>query len=90
MNPAVLVLLAALSLTVFLTGLASGARRLLGISIGKGRAVLTAGVGLATGTLISRPLRGVHPLALGYAPWDASGSGTGRSGGGLCGGSGPG
>ncbi|MFD4983942.1 ABC1 kinase family protein [Streptomyces sp. NPDC058382] len=64
MNPAVLVLLAALSLTVFLTGLASGARRLLGISIGKGRAVLTAGVGLATGTLISRPLRGVHPLAL--------------------------
>ncbi len=32
MNTVVLVLLAALSLTVFLTGLASGARRLLGIA----------------------------------------------------------
>lgn len=64
MNTAVLVLLAALSLTIFLTGLASGARRLLGISIGKGRAVLTAGVGLTAGTLISRPLRDVQPLAL--------------------------
>lgn len=64
MNTAVLVLLAALSLTVFLTGLASGARRLLGIRIGKGRAVLTAGVGLVAATLISRPLRDVEPLAL--------------------------
>ncbi|QWQ45710.1 phosphotransferase [Streptomyces sp. YPW6] len=59
-----LVLLAALSLTVFLTGLASGARRLLGIRIGKGRAVLTAGVGLVAATLISRPLRDVEPVAL--------------------------
>ncbi|MFF0568334.1 ABC1 kinase family protein [Streptomyces sp. NPDC004041] len=64
MNTVVLVLLAALSLTVFLTGLASGARRLLGIRIGKGRAVLTAGVGLVAATLISRPLRNVEPVAL--------------------------
>ncbi|MEU2800530.1 MULTISPECIES: AarF/UbiB family protein [unclassified Streptomyces] len=64
MNTVVLVLLAALSLTVFLTGLASGARRLLGIRIGKGRAVLTAGVGLVAATLISRPLRDVEPVAL--------------------------
>ncbi len=39
------------------------------------------------------PLRDSSPggvgARLGYAPWDASGSGTGRSGGGLCGGSGP-
>ncbi|MCX4446052.1 ABC1 kinase family protein [Streptomyces sp. NPDC087866] len=64
MNTAVLVLLAALSLTVLLTGLASGARRLLGIEIGKGRAVLTAAVGLTAGTLVGLPLRDVQPLAL--------------------------
>ncbi|MCY0920166.1 MULTISPECIES: ABC1 kinase family protein [unclassified Streptomyces] len=64
MNTAVLILLAALSLTVFVAGLASGARRLLGVRLGKGRAVLTGCVGLAAGTLISYPLRNVQPLAL--------------------------
>ncbi|CAD5960126.1 protein of unknown function [Streptomyces sp. KY70] len=48
-------------------------------------------VGVDTGLC---PLRDSSPggvgAGLGYAPWDASGSGTGRSGGGLCGGSGPG
>ncbi|WP_406012872.1 AarF/UbiB family protein [Streptomyces sp. NBC_00984] len=64
MNTAVLVLLAALSLTALLAGLASGARRLLGVEIGKGRAALTAAVGIGAGTLVGLPLRDVQPLAL--------------------------
>ncbi|MEU6231434.1 AarF/UbiB family protein [Kitasatospora sp. NPDC047058] len=64
MNAAALVLLAALSLTVFVTGLASGARRLLGVRLGKGRAVATGLVGLAAASLVSYPLRHVQPVAL--------------------------
>ncbi|MFJ4283510.1 ABC1 kinase family protein [Streptomyces massasporeus] len=64
MSTAALVLLAALSLTVFVAGLTSGARRLLGIEVGKGRAVATGAVGLATGSAVSYPLRDVQPLAL--------------------------
>ncbi|MGW3210308.1 ABC1 kinase family protein [Streptomyces sp. NPDC001135] len=64
MSTAVLVLLAALSLTAFVAGLTSGARRLLGIEVGKGRAVVTGAVGLTTGSAVSYPLRGVQPLAL--------------------------
>ncbi|MCX5203690.1 AarF/UbiB family protein [Streptomyces sp. NBC_00237] len=64
MSNTMLILLAALSLTALMVGLASTARRLLGIEIGKGRAVVTAGVGLSAGTLVSFPLRNVQPLAL--------------------------
>ncbi|MEU8894003.1 AarF/UbiB family protein [Streptomyces sp. NPDC048442] len=64
MSNTTLILLAALSLTALMVGLASTARRLLGIEIGKGRAVVTAGVGLSAGTLVSFPLRNVQPLAL--------------------------
>ncbi|GGV91624.1 AarF/UbiB family protein [Streptomyces massasporeus] len=64
MSTAVLVLLAAVSLTVFVAGLTSGARRLLGVEVGKGRAAVTGAVGLATGSAVSYPLRDVQPIAL--------------------------
>ncbi|MEU8516986.1 AarF/UbiB family protein [Kitasatospora sp. NPDC048722] len=64
MSAAAVVLLGALSLFVFVTGLASGARRLLGVRLGKGRAIATGAVGLASGSLVSYPLRDVQPFAL--------------------------
>ncbi|WP_156727246.1 ABC1 kinase family protein [Streptomyces apocyni] len=52
MNLAVLLLLAALTTSLVLIGFTVGARRLLGIQLGKGRALLTSAVGLGAASSI--------------------------------------